>query len=342
MAEASNQMNRMRIYQLIYALAAKDGRQDALFGHSSPQAQEAFAKGLCGTAFPELWFELPLLGDPWFDLHMLVSRNDVHDGVSFAGLGGTYADALDWFASSTGTRMLALSFDTGRGVVDVPAIQLLMRGRSIDVARGFLSAAGRPDAAGPYGAFVHAMPRAWYACYVGLFPARTTPANTKGADSQGTDWTRVECIVGDELQQAYAQDVDLLQRHLAQVGLPDFDDTLIPRVQELARFPFPLEFQFNVGPNGLAQPAFSASLRLFITDWLDPTTRDAVDQLWQRAQAWGLADDRWRQLANTIVATRVTLADQATLLYCCPAFLKLRWRLGEAPDAKAYLVAGTQ
>lgn len=66
-----------KLYDLIYALAARDGRdgRDAtLFGRGALAAREAFARGLCGNTFPELWFEMPLAGDAWFDVHMLVSR----------------------------------------------------------------------------------------------------------------------------------------------------------------------------------------------------------------------------------------------------------------------------
>ena len=31
---------------------------------------------------------------------------------------------------------------------------------------------------------------------------------------------------------------------------------------------------------------------------------------------------------------------ESAVLYCFPAFIKLRWRAGEPADAKAYLVAG--
>jgi hypothetical protein len=125
-------LSRARIYDLIYALAARDGRHKTLFGNTAPLARAAFENGLCGTAFPELWFELPLAGEPWFDLHMLVAHGDRYEHASFAGLGGAYADALAWFANSEDTRQLALSFDTGRGVVDKPAIQLLMERRNVD------------------------------------------------------------------------------------------------------------------------------------------------------------------------------------------------------------------
>ena len=267
---------------------------------------------------------------------MLVAHGDRYEHASFAGLGGAYADALAWFANSEDTRQLALSFDTGRGVVDKPAIQLLMERRNVDTACDFLAAAGRADLTDAYRSFMHAMPSAWYACYLGVFPARTS----KDCEVRA-NWLRVECIVGHELQHAYAQDAELLRAHLEQVGLLELGDTLIPRVQELARSSFPLEFQFDVDADGGAMPTFSASVRFSAKDWQSASQRAAIDQQWQRAQDWGLADDRWRQLASTVYANRVAFAGKSARLYCYPAFIKLRWRDGEPLGAKAYLVAGT-
>ena len=60
----------------------------------------------------------------------------------------------------------------------------------------------------------------------------------------------------------------------------------------------------------------------------------------EQVEAWGLADERWRLLAETAYAKRISKEDAACLLYCYPAFLKLRWRDGVPLAAKAYLIAG--
>ena len=62
----------------------------------------------------------------------------------------------------------------------------------------------------------------------------------------------------------------------------------------------------------------------------------------RQAMAWGLVDERWHLLADTAFAKRLTYGSESALLYCFPAFLKLRWRDGEPLDAKAYLIAGIQ
>lgn len=59
-------VSRPFVYDVIYALAASEGRERVLFGSSAPLAHEAFGRSLVGDVFPELWFEVPLLGEPWF------------------------------------------------------------------------------------------------------------------------------------------------------------------------------------------------------------------------------------------------------------------------------------
>jgi hypothetical protein len=327
-------MDQTFLYDIMYALAAQDGREDALFGDCAPAAREAFSRCLTGKAFPELWFELPLAGAPWLDFHALVSHEDVAGTEArFSGHGGAYADALSWFSSQPprAVRQLALSYDTSAGDVDHPAVQLLVNGDDAAVPIGFLKAVGRPDARDSYQAFTRRIPSDWYACYVGVFPRRET--------SGAAPWVRVECIVGDRCQRAYADDAGLLRNHLARIGLEGVGEAAIGGIQELARSPFPLELQFNVGADGMALPAVSASVRFQPEDWKDAARCDKIARLALWAQGRGLADERWMLLAQTAFAKRVARAESSVVLSCFPAFVKLRWREGMAPDAKAYLLA---
>ena len=136
-------MDRMRMYDIIYALAAKDSRETALFGNCAPCAREALSRSLAGEKLPEIWLEVPLSGDPWFDIHALTAYEDVAGTqAAFAGQGGSYADALSWFAAQPPmtVRQLALSYDTHAGDVDHPAVQLLVCGRDKSVPLEFLPA----------------------------------------------------------------------------------------------------------------------------------------------------------------------------------------------------------
>ena len=325
-------MDRVMIYDLIYALAAKDGREEILFGKSAAAGREAFVRSITGEVFPEMWFELPLLGEPWFDVHVPAEHYDVAGKqVSYPGQGGVYAKALEWFAAQPEhtVRQLFLSYDSSTGDLDHPAVQLLLNGRGTSVPHAFLEAVDRADLCDAYGAFVGRIPPAWYACYVGVFPGRV------GRD--GTPWLRVECLVDEERQRVYAQDAEALRKDLEQTGLSCVNDELLECIQTFARASFKLEFQFNVDEQGRALPILGASLRFDADTWSDASSMLELARLMAQVQEWGLADDRWHALAQVPFAKRVTRGDEFIKIFCFPAFVKLRWRDGEPLDAKAYL-----
>ena len=324
------------LYEILYALAASGGREKELFGSCANSARAAFAGSLVSDAFPELWFEVPLLGEPRFDLHALASQEQLKPGQVFSPerTGGN-PEAFEWFArQSYGVRQLALSWDLQPDKLTPPAVQLLVDDENPDIIAGFLRSVGRENDFPAYQAFFSSLPEAWFACYTGVFPGRPGSG------------LRVECIPDHRLQEAYAKDPDLLRAHLRQVGIRDFGNTLLPRCRALSDTPFEIEFQFDVGPDGKAGPVFSVSLRFACppgsVNWkpFDPD-REAGD-LMKQIMEWGLADSRWRLLGETGFSERVSRKGESILLSCFTAFVKLRWRAGVPVDAKAYLMAFNQ
>ena len=244
-------LDRPFLYNIIYALAASGGRDARLFGDGFALSQEAFERSLPGSGFPELWFELPLAGRPWFDLHALASHETIGSHTTFSSHEtGGYPELFSWFArQGREARQLALSWDVSSGGIAHPAVQLLVGDRVSATTCAFLEKAGRSDAVPAYRAFLDRLPNGWFACYTGVFPARPDMN------------LRVECIPRPEQQQAYANDPALLEAHLQQVGLPVLGDTLVERCQLLAQTPFQLEFQFDVEVDGTAGPTIGVSVR---------------------------------------------------------------------------------
>lgn len=328
-------IDRIMLYDVIYALTARGGREAVLFGDCAPLAHEAFVRSLAGDGFPELWFELPCAGEPWFDLHVLVTPDQLDPNTPFAPeTCGNCPDAFAWFAAQDqGVRQLALSWDVSSGDIEQPAIQLLTGNGDVGVTSAFLSAVGREDAAAAFRSFSERKPEGWNACYAGVFPQRSDP------------FLRVECIPIPQLQRVYAEDGALLEAHLQQVGFTALGDTLIPRTQLMARTPFRFELQFNITPNGCSDDTLSASVYFDPPNEEEPTKCfdpcGEAGMLMQQAESWGLADSRWRLLADTAFSNRVERGNDCLNIYCSPAFLKLRWKDGEPYDAKTYLVAGT-
>ena len=214
-------------------------------------------------------------------------------------------------------------------------IQLLLFKRDDRTACDFLKAAGRPEAAPAYRAFLSRMPEDWFACYLGVFPSR--PGH----------FLRVECIPTDQLQRAYALDPSLLARHLSQVGFAPLSDSLLSACQALASALLQFEFQFDVDEKGAAGATLGASVRFSVGDntsgRMQPfRNADAAGALLEQLEKQGLADGRWRRLEETAFAQRLTFGSESCLLFCAPVFIKLRWRAGRPLDTKAYLMAGVQ
>ena len=326
-------LDRRMLYDIIYALAASKGRQEALFGSCAPLAHEAFGRSIAGNGFPELWIELPLLDEPWFDLHVNTGIEQVDPNMEFAPeTTGGHPEIFEWFAKQgSAVRQISLGYDVSKGDIDHPAVQLLMRNSNPEVVCSFLETAGNPGAARAYRAFADRLPQDWFPCYMGVFPGREDVN------------LRVECIPSDERQLAYARDATLLEDDLRSTGLSNLGDDLVPRCQELAQSPFHLEFQFNVGPDGLAEEVLGASLR-FGAPSEEAATPFEVEgdagKIMERVESWGLADDRWRLFGDASFAKRISFRDESIVLYAYPAFVKLRWREGKAVDAKTYFVAG--
>ena len=60
--------SQVDLYDALYALASDEGRDGALFGRCAPLARKAFQRSLFCDEMPFVWFELPLMGAPRFDL----------------------------------------------------------------------------------------------------------------------------------------------------------------------------------------------------------------------------------------------------------------------------------
>lgn len=328
-------MDHRILFDILYAQAAAGERRQRLFGSCLSSARAAFARSLAGSAFPEVWFEVPLLGEPRFDLHVLISHDQLDTAAdSLPKKAGIFEETFSWFAGRKhGVRQLALSWDLKPDEIAEPAIQLLVSERNPEIVAGFLQAAGRADGIAAYKTFSSRLPEGWFACYSGVFPGRP------GAG------VRVECIPDKTLQSAYAEDPELLRQHLARTGFTAFGDTLLPRCRQFAQTPFDLEFQFDIGTDGTPGPVLGASLRFACppgeADWQCFDANGEAGVLMRLIEKWGLADDRWRLLNDTMFATRIKHGGEQCRLFCFTAFVKHRWRSGEPLDAKTYLMAGT-
>ena len=300
----------------------------SLFGEHNAHTLEAFSESYIGNDFPEVWFELPLSGNPWYDLHVLTSRESL-EGDFVIPEDVFFPDVFSWFATADKVRQLAISHDLSKGIYDNPAVQLLVSGRDNAVVHDFLAASQKSDARDSYDAFMRQLPARWYACYFGTFPSRSDR------------FLRAECIPCKNDQNLYKTDTGILAKQLESLGYKAAADTL-ELICFMSSLPFPIEFQFDVTGDGMAGDIMSASLRFMMpgmrTDPKHPAfikDDENVQRLMKKLCDLGLSDERWELLPDVAFAKRLCNGH----LVGYPAFIKVRFTPDGPVDSKAYLVS---
>ena len=322
------------IYDVLYQLAAADGREEALFGSCAPLAREAFAHSLIGNIFPIVWYELPLLGMPRFDLHVAHSRQALRPGTTFSpGAGFGHDELFRWYAEDeTGGNGLAFAFDVSDRGVDSPAIHVNVNNSPLAEMDRFFDLTGGKGAANLYRGFSESLPEGWRVWYAGVHPGR--PGSP----------VRVDCFVDGKLQNDYAQDVSLLEKDLLACGFTATSQAIRDLVTPILESPFGLELQFDVTRDGSLGPTLglSAGFGRMGAATLRPLFEEggAIATLMGKAEALGLSDDRWHRVADAMFGRLFPMGGKPTVLYCTPTFVKLRMREGTPLDAKFYLQAG--
>lgn len=323
----------LTIYDAIYTLAADEGEQ-ALFGTCAPLAREAFQRSLAGEEFPTVWFEVPLAGEPRFDLHVALSREALRGDVRFApGAGNGYDELLRWYVQEeAGGCGLAFAYDVGEGRIEDPAIHVNVNHAPLSNMDRFFDLAAGDGAAELYSTFASRLPEGWRVWYAGVHPEK--PGSP----------VRVDCFVKEALQNAYAADVALLENDLRACGFQALSPTLRDLATPVLDSPFSLELQFDVMHDGTLGPTLGISASFPIG--AERTARTLFEddgpaaELLSAIERRGLSDDRWRHIPSTMFSKLVRTDDAHIALYCMPTFVKLRMRDGEPMDAKAYLQAG--
>ncbi len=326
-------IDQIVVYDTIFALAADDRREEALFGSCGPLAREAFRHSLAGEGFPIVWFEVPLAGNPRFDLHVALSRAMLHAGAQLPPHAGNGYDALfRWYAEDeTGGGGLAFAYDVSEGRIKDPAVHVNVNNAPLsDMARFFDLAAGN-GAAELYAGFESRLPQGWRVWYAGVHPGR--PGSP----------VRIDCFVDKPLKRAYAADVSLLERDLRACGFTDTGPALYCLSAPILESPFDLELQFDVMRDGDLGPTLGISAgfslgtagsvrKLFAEGGPAAALMGAIERM-------ELADGRWRHVPGASFATLVDMDDGPLAIFCAPTFVKLRMRDGEPFDAKIYLQA---
>jgi hypothetical protein len=289
-----------------------------------------------GEGFPVVWFELPLLGDPRFDLHVALAREMLLSGArSLPYAGERYRELFDWYATGeTGGNGLAFAFDVSEWRIDDPAVHVNVNGSPLSSMSRFFNLAAGNGAAERYEGFADRLPTGWRVWYAGVHPGR--PGSP----------VRVDCFVSAALKEEYAQDGALLEHDLRSCGFGVADTALQELAAPILESPFNLELQFDVMHDGSTGPTLGISAGFSLKS--ESAVRaifsegGAASQLMDAIEALGLSDARWRHVPGTAFSRFMQVDGALLALYCVPTFVKLRLRDGKPLDAKMYLQAGAR
>ena len=326
--------SQMEAFDALYAIAAGDGRGDALFGNSIELARPAYERTLIGSGYPQAYLEFPLLGEPCFDL--LSVHGSVEPGSRFApGAGFGYQGMLDWFSGvreSTESISCGIELDTSTGETERAGVYLQQRKRHNLVAP-FLESVGESGRTQSYLDALARMPEGWPPSYVGLFPGRPgTPMRIGGY------------MDSDELARC-GGDPAHLGEQFRQIGFEAFDAPMLARCAEFMQLAPSVDFQFDIMPDGSLGDTFGLSLSFNETK--PRQARECMEtgygaRLMEALQSWGLADERWKLIAGAAFARHVGYErDDGTegRFALCVKFnyAKVKFRGGQAQPAKFYL-----
>lgn len=325
-------MDALKMFDIIYTFASRQCKE--IFGGSGALAREAFRRSIARDIMPGLWFEIPLLGKPRFDLHVTYGNEELHEGAPFPqSAADDHGVLLNWYASKErGGAGLALAYDAGDGRIGQPAVHANVEGADEFDAEGFFSCLGRPDAAEFLMRFLRRVPPEWKLWYFGLHPGRPgTPV-------------RVD-FFANSMKDVYAKNPALFAEHLSRAGVEASTDTL--RVAgAIFISPFDIELQFDVPENGKSGPTVGISAGFDMESVAEARRHFAnedgdASRLMAFAEEMGMADGRWHHAARSFFARGNEDGDGMRVIVCVPKFVKFRVRDGIPMDAKVYLSAWT-
>ena len=329
--------DQMDMFDLLYMLAAADGRGEALLGGKREQLRSLYERTLIGGARPSLYLEFPLLGEPCYDFLSVI--DEVEPGATFApGAGFGYQKAFDWFSSVCEDKNVSMGFelDLSVGEQERAGIYLQQRQR-FELVEPFLASVGEARRYPAYKNVQKAMPKGWPPAYVALFPGR------KGSP------TRIGGYMAQVERRRCAADPAHLGDCLRRIGFDSFDEQMLARCAQLMGMAPGVDVQFDILEDGTLGDTFG--LALSFNELRPSSARRQMEEgvgsrIMSTLQQWGLADDRWRLLGNVAFARQYPYVREdgttgqlglCTLLN----YVKVKFRDTQMQPAKFYLILAT-
>lgn len=326
--------SQLEAFDALYILASENGREEALFGDSIELARPAFVKTLIGSEYPAVYLEFPLLGQPGFDI--LSVHSDVKPNDRFAeGAGFGYQDMYTWFSGierTDTTVSCGIELDTSTGESERAGVYLQQRTHN-ELVEPFLTSVGEQSRAASYLDVLARMPKGWPPAYVGLFPGRGgTPLRIGGYMKKS------------ELKACAANPAHLAAR-FDEIGFGAYNTPMLEQCCELMGMVPSVDFQFDIMPDAGLSDSFGLSLSF--NEAKPRIARECMEtgygaRFMQTLQDWGLADERWKLIADAVIARHVGIeledGSEGRFALCIQLnYAKVKFKAGEAQLAKFYL-----
>ena len=329
--------DQMDMFDLLYTLAAGDGRGEVLLGGRREQLRRLYERTIIGSARPSLYLEFPLLGEPCYDFLSVIDM--VEPGATFApGAGYGYQKAFDWFSTVCEDKNVSMGFelDLSTGEQERAGIYLQQRHRS-ELVEPFLASVGEACRYPAYRNVQEAMPEGWPPAYVALFPGR------KGSP------TRIGGYMSNAEQRRCAEDPAHIGDCLHRIGFGSFDEQMLDRCAHLMSMAPSIDVQFDIMEDGTLGDTFG--LALSFNELRPRIAREQMEKgvgqrIMSTLQQWGLTDDRWRLLSDVSFARQYPYVREdgttghlglCTLLN----FVKVKFKNAQMQPAKFYLLLAT-
>ena len=273
-------------FRVLLLQAADEGRGDVLFGESLHRARSALLPFMVGKAFPNVYLEHPLIGEPFLDVTVLLGELEPGTRIDSKAAEGTEA-LLDWYAevrSQHKNISCGYELDTKEASLPNAAVHFQPRANT-DLVQPFFEAIGEPERAQLYLDLAQRMPEEWQLSFFGLFRGRPgSPLRVCGyhsfddAKACAHDLTRVASVFDD-------------------LGFSAYNETMLKQVSELyAMVPGETDFQFDVYPDGSLGSTFAIDIQFKIErpEMVQASFKDGRGaRVMSLLEKWGIADDRW-------------------------------------------------
>lgn len=328
------------IFQVLLLQLADEGRDVALLGGGAERARSACLPFLIGTAFPDLYFEFPLAGNPLLDVTVLYNKLEAGARVRSDAAANT-GGMLDWFAGACKTcDHISMGFELDTSKPELPRAGIHFQPRThLELVEPFFAAVGEPERARLYLDLAARMPKGWPLSFFGMFRGR--PGSP----------LRVCGYMDKAEKEACAEEPAHLAAAFDAIGFTAYSDAMLAEVGAImGAAPGPTDFQFDVFPDGRIGSVFAVDVQFGLkqpasvrASFSDGSTARLLDLLQDR----GVVDERRNLAAGASFARALPIErEDGTSAKCSftllPQWLKVRWTDGVLQPAKLYYLGSSE